>query len=192
LKYLASQFLWTWAATLRTLSLGILHMHKLAAVEEATALMEEAKNWSVWRWLLYKASVRAAADRAVAALNEAEEKVKAGWSDDMLKAYREFDAQQAFEHNSRAKQRYEKAKQEARDVDPEIKQAVQKVKEADDEAETSRLDAEETFAEAERQLSAGMARQGADKAIRSWELRMKAIRKAEAVARKSQNLEARS
>lgn len=160
-------------------------MHKLAAVEEATALMEEAKNWSVWRWLLSKSSVRAAADRAVDALNEANEKVKASWSDDMKRAYREVEARQAFEKNSRAKQRYEKAKAEARNVDAEIKPAIQKVKEADDEAENARVDAEEMFAAAERQMSAGMACQGAELAIRSWELRMKAIRKAEAIAPKN-------
>jgi len=160
-------------------------MHKLIPVEEATALMEEAKEWSIWHWLLSKSSVRAAADRAVDALAEAEKKVKTSWSDDLKKAYRELEAQQAFEHNPRAKQRHEKAKDEAKNVDPQIKQAVQKVKEADDEAETARLDAEDTFVQAERQMSAGMAREGAQKAIDSWELRMKAIRKAEALAKKA-------
>jgi hypothetical protein len=158
-------------------------MHKLIPVEEATALMEEAKDWSVWRWLLNKSRVRAAADRAVDALADAEKKVKASWSDDLKKAYRECEAQQAFENSPRAKQRHEKAKEEAKNVAPEIKQAVQKVKEADDEAETARLDAEDTFVEAERQLTASMAREGAGKAIHSWNLRMKAIRKAEALAK---------
>ena len=163
-----------------------LPMHKLIPVEEATILMEEAaKDWSIWRWLLSKSRVRAAADRAVDALGEAEKKVKASWGDDLKKAYREFEAQQALENNPRAKPRYEKAKEEAKNIDPQIKQAVQKVKEADDEAETARLDAEDTFAEAERQMSAGMARQGAQKAVHSWELRMKAIRKAEALTKKA-------
>jgi len=58
------------------------------------------------------------------------------------------------------------------------------VKQADDEAENARLDAEETFDEAERQLSSSMARQGAEKAIDSWDRREKAIRKAEALARR--------
>jgi exonuclease VII small subunit len=161
-------------------------MRKLIPVEEATILMEEAaKDWSIWRWLLSKSRVRAAADRAVDALAEAEKKVKASWSDDLKKSYREFEAQQALENNPRAKQRYEKAKEEAKHVDPQIKQAVQKVKEADDEAETARLDAEDTFAQGERQMSASMARQGAEKAVHSWELRMKAIRKAEALAKKA-------
>jgi hypothetical protein len=160
-------------------------MHKLIPVEEATDLMNVAKDWSIWHWLLEKGRVRAAADRAVDALGEAEKKVKASWDDDLKKAYRELEAQAAFERNSRAKHRYEKAKEEAKDVDPEIKLAVKRVKEADNEAEDARLDAEATFDEAERQLSASMARAGAQKAINSWELRMKAIRKAEALLRKS-------
>ena len=159
------------------------YVHKLIPVEEATALMNRAKDWSVWRWLLEKGKVRAAADRAVDALRDAEKKVKACWSDDLKKAYRELEAQQAHEDHARANRRYEKSKEEAKHIAPQIKQAVLKVKEADDEAENARLDAEATFAEAERQLSAGMARQGAAKAIRSWELRMKAIRKAEALAK---------
>ena len=163
----------------------VLTMQKLIEVEEATALMEEAKEWSVWRWLLHKPRVRASADRAVDALGEEEKRVKAFWSDDLKKAYRELEAQQAFEKSPRSKQRYQRAKEEAKDVAFQIKQAVQKVKEADDEAETARLDAEDTFDVAERRLSASMAREGAEKAIYSWELRMKAIRKAEALARKS-------
>lgn len=157
-------------------------MHKLIAVEEATDLMNEAKEWSVWHWLLEKGRVRAAADRAVDALGGAEKKVKASSPDDLKKAYDELEAQAAFERNARAKHRYEKAKEEARDVDPEIKLAVKRVKKADDEAENARLDAEATFDEAERQLSASLAREGAQKAIDSWELRLKAIRKAEALA----------
>jgi uncharacterized phage infection (PIP) family protein YhgE len=158
-------------------------MHKLIPVEEATALMNEAKDWSLWHWLFEKRKVRAAADSAVDALSDAEKKVKASWNDDLKKAYRELEAQQAYENDRRANRRYEKAKEEAKNIDPEIKQAVLKVKEADDVAENARLDAEDTFAEAERQLSAGMAREGAAKAIHSWELRMKAIRKAEALSK---------
>lgn len=163
----------------------IIPMHKLIPVEEATTLMEQGKDWSIWRWLLNKSKARAAADRAVDALSEAERKVKASWSDDLKKAYGEFEAQQELENNPKAKQRYEKAKAEAKHVDPQIKEAVRKVKEADDEAEAARLDAEETFAQGERQMRASMAREGAEKAIHSWELRMKAIRKAEALAKKA-------
>jgi len=176
----------TRARGLRSLLLRHIPMHKLPEVEEARALMNVAKDWGVWRWLLEKSRVRAAADRAVEALGAAEKKVKAAWEDDLKKAYRELEAQAAFASNPKAKRQYERAKQEAKDVDPEVKRAVERVKEADDEAENARLDAEETFDEAERQMSASMARQGAEKAIDSWDRREKAIRKAEALARRKQ------
>jgi hypothetical protein len=159
-------------------------MQKLIPVEEAKALMNEAKEWGVWRWLREKARVRAAADRAVEALSDLEKKVKASWGDDLRKAYRELEAQALFERNPRAKQRYQKAREEAKNVDPQIKLAVRRLKEADDKAENARLDAEATFDEAERRLSTSMAREGARKAIDSWELREKAIRKAEALSRR--------
>ena len=159
-------------------------MQKLIPVEEAKALMNVAKDWGVWRWLMEKKRVRAAADQAVDALGVLEKKVKASWSDDLKKAYRELEAQASLERNPRAKAQYQKVKEEAKNVDPQIKLAVRRVKEADDEAENARLDAEATFDEAERRMSASMAREGAQKAIDSWELREKAIRKAEALARR--------
>jgi hypothetical protein len=159
-------------------------MKKLIPVEEAKALMNEAKDWGVWRWLTEKRRVRAAADAAVEALSDLEKKVKASWSDDLKKAYRELQAQVSVNRNPRAKSQYQKAKEEAKNVDPEIKLAAQRVKEADDEAENARLDSEATFDEAERRLSTHLAREGAQKAIDSWELREKAIRKAEALARR--------
>jgi hypothetical protein len=131
-----------------------------------------------------KKRVRAAADRAVEALGDLEKKVKAHWGGDSKKAYRELEAQASLERNPRAKAQYQKAKEEAKNVDPQIKVAVRRVKEADDEAENARLDAEATFDEAERRMSASMAREGAQKAVDSWELREKAIRKAEALARR--------
>lgn len=53
--------------------------------------------------------------------------------------------------------------------------------EVDISAKGARLDAEETFDQAEKQMSVSMARDGCKKAIHSWELRDKAIRKAEAL-----------
>jgi hypothetical protein len=55
------------------------------------------------------------------------------------------------------------------------------VKEADDAAYHARMAAEEIFDEAERQLNTDLAQEGCQKAIHSWELHEKAIRKAEAV-----------
>src|SRR5579863_9084486 len=91
------------------------HMHKLSEVEEAKALMNEAKEWGVWKWLWEKSTVRAAADRAVDALAAAEEKVKAGWSEDLKKAYREVEALTSLNGNLKGKRRYEKAREEAKD-----------------------------------------------------------------------------
>jgi hypothetical protein len=162
------------------------NMHKLAPVEEAKALMNEAKDWGVWHWLMEKSRVRAAADRANEALAEAEEKVKAAWDDDLKKAYRELELAASLEDgNPKAKREYEKAKEAARKIDPEIKRAVERVKDADDEAYDVRMDSEDTFDEAERRLSSGMAREGAQKAIDCWILKEKAIRRAEALGRKT-------
>jgi hypothetical protein len=159
-------------------------MQKLIPVEEAKKLMNEAIDWSVWRWLMEKRRVRAAADAAVDALNAADKKVKDAWSDELKKAYRELELEASTNGNSRARRKLEKAREEAEDVPADVKLAVKRVKDADDEAEDARLDAEDTFDEAERRLSAGMAREGARKAIESWELREKSIRKAEALARR--------
>jgi hypothetical protein len=46
-----------------------------------------------------------------------------------------------------------------------------------------RLDAEDTFDEGERKLSVSMARDGARKALATYDLHEKAIRRAEAAAR---------
>jgi hypothetical protein len=141
-------------------------MQKLPEVEEAKALMNEAKDWSVWHWLMDKRRVRAIADKANDALGDLEKKVKASWSDDLKKASRDL------------------SNGKGRNVDPELKLAMERVKEADDAAYNAHMDAEATFDEAERRLSADMAREGTQKAIDSWVLREKAIRRAQAVARR--------
>jgi hypothetical protein len=58
---------------------------------------------------------------------------------------------------------------------------AKKLKESDDEAYRARMDAEETFDKAEKQLSTSLAREGCRKAIHSWDLHERAIRKAQAV-----------
>lgn len=158
-------------------------MQKLIEVEEAKTLLNGAKEWSIWHWLMEKKRVRTVADRGTAALDEAEKKVKAGWGDDLRKAYREVDAQAAADGNSRARHQFEKAKEDARLVDAAIKAAAKRVKEADVIAYDARMDAEATFDEAEKRLSASMAREGAGKAILAYDLREKAIRRAEAANR---------
>jgi len=130
-------------------------MRKLAEVEDAKALMSEAQDWSIWRWLLEKSRVRQTADKGTAALDELEKKVKAGWSKELKAAYKAAGSDSV----------------------------ATRVKKADEEARQARIAAEEMFDEAERRLSAGLAREAARKAIHAYELREKAIRKAEAAAR---------
>ena len=141
-------------------------MQRLTAVEEAKTLMNEAKDWSVWHWLLEKRRVRSTADKATDALGALEKKVKAAWSEDLKKAYRDLSG------NGKAGK-----------IQSDLKLALERIRQADDAAYDARMDAEATFDEAERRLSADMARVGAEKAIEAWELREKAIRRAEAVGR---------
>ena len=137
-------------------------MRKLPEVEEAKALMAEALEWSVMKWLKEKKRVRKTADRANDALDQLSKEMKLLWPDELRAAYGAL-AQNA----SREK------------PDAEIPNAVKQVKHADDEAFRAHIDAESTFEEAERQLSTSMAREGCRKAIYSWDLHEKAIRIAE-------------
>jgi len=159
-------------------------MQKLIAVEEAKALMSEAMDWYLWGWLTGKRKLRATADRAWEALDQAEEKVRAAWREDLRKAWRELEAEAALQANPRAKRQYEKAREEASDVDPEVKLAAKKLKEADAEAYALRMQAEETFDEADRRMSTSMACEGARQAIDAWETREKFLRKMESLGRK--------
>lgn len=151
-------------------------MHKLAAVEEARTLMTEGQNWGVWKWLMEKSTVREAADRATEALAEAARKAKRAWSDELRNAYKQVAAEAGSEQGKRGARRKD-------EIDPKIKAAMQRVKEADDEAHQATMDAEEMFAEAERRMSTAMAREAAQKALVSYDLRERAIRKAEAAGR---------
>jgi hypothetical protein len=153
-------------------------MRKLPAVEEARAVMREGMEWGMWRWLLEKGRVREIADRATAALDEADGKVKATWSDELKRAYNELVHQ---EKHKRAR-RHEKDPETA-NIAPALRLTAERVKEADDEAERVRLDAEDTFDEAERRMNTELAREGARKALKTYDLREHAIRLAEAAAR---------
>ena len=150
-------------------------MRKLQAVEEARAIMTQGKEWGVFKWLMEKRKVRGIADRATAALNEAEDNVKATWSDDLKRAYNFL----ATQNGDAGKNK----KTASKAFDPETLAIAQKVLDADEETERQRLDAEDTFAEGERRMSTDMAREGAGKALATYDLHEKAIRKAEAAAR---------
>lgn len=140
-------------------------MRKLREVEEAKALMNEAMAWSVVKWLREKKRVRKIADQANAALDELDQSVKASWSHELQTAYRELT---------------QKPNSQKSAANADIRQFAQQIKEADDKAYQARMDAERTFDEAERLLSTRLAREGCQKAIRSWELHENAIRRAEA------------
>jgi hypothetical protein len=157
-------------------------MHRLPPVEEARAIMTEAQNWSIWKWLTQKPKVRAIADKATQTLKEAIESAKDSWSDDMNRAYNEVLAEAAVDGSAPSKRKLANAKKDAQDVDPKIKTAARKAREAEHEGYRATMDAEDLFAESERRLSASMARQAAKKALESYDLREAAIRKAEAAA----------
>jgi len=151
-------------------------MDKIPAVETAKALMTEAVGWSVMKWLREKKTVRKTADQANAALDQLHQAVKDHWPQEVRGAY-----------NALLQQATGKTKppngngSTSQDTNAQAILSVKKVKEADDEAYAARMDAEETFDIAEKQLSTALAREGCRKAIRSWELQEKAIRKAEAL-----------
>ena len=141
-------------------------MHKLAPVEDAKTLFEQAKDWSVWQWLTEKKRARTTADAAWEALEACEEKVRSGWEEDWRQAYG-----------------HPKSKLYAA-LDPEVKAALETLYESDREAKQAHDAAEAQFDEADRRMSTRMACEGAQMAIDAWEMREKVIRKAEALGRK--------
>lgn len=147
-------------------------MRKLPKVEEAKQLMNEAMDWSVFRWLFEKRRVRETADQANAALDKFNHDVKARWDRQIMTAYKE-----AGNHGRTGRAPSETQSDAA---DPEIMLFARQVKEADAAAHRARMKAENTFDEAERRLNTDLAREGCRQAIRSWELHEKAIRLAEA------------
>lgn len=149
-------------------------MRKLAAVEEARAVMTEAMDWGMWRWLFEKGHVQEIADRATAVLAETDRRVKAHWNDELKRAYQELVDQGKSKRGDREERDHEDG------ITPGLRLAAKKVKEAYDEGQRARVDAEETFEEAERCMSTDLARVGCRKALESYDLRERAIGKAEA------------
>jgi len=147
-------------------------MNKLPEVETARALMTEAMSWSVMKWLREKKRVRKTADQANAALDHRNETINERWPEALRAAYQALDAGSADPSRNQPK------KPSAADREPAL--LAKKIKDSHDEAYRARMDAEATFDEAERQLSTALAREGCRKAIHSWDMYEKAIRKAEA------------
>jgi len=153
-------------------------MKKLQQVEEAKVLMKEAVDWSLFKWLWEKSAVRETADRADAALDRANRKVKAQWREEVREAYRQLvDSSHRKDHHERHAP--------VPVADSELIRVVRHVKDLDEKAHLARVDARQTFDEAERRLDTSLAREGCKKAIHSWNLHEKALREAEALVNSS-------
>jgi hypothetical protein len=147
-------------------------MNKISEVEEAKALMNEAINWSVMKWLREKKTVRKVADRANAALDSTIADMIGNWKGELRLAYDQLASRAAKVENS--------------NLGSDAISMAKRLKHAQEEAKQAREDAENTFDEAEKQLSTTMAREGCRKAIHSWELHEHVIKLAEAgIAAKS-------
>jgi hypothetical protein len=144
-------------------------MRKLEEVHEAKDLMTEAMEWSSFKWLFEKGRVRQTADRANEALDRLNRAVKTKWSAEAKASYKQLAAKA-------------KRQRAAGEHSSERDHLIETVLEADVAAERARQVAEEMFDKAERQMNLDLAREGCKKAIHSWELQEKAIKKAEAVA----------
>lgn len=160
-------------------------MEKLPEVEEARALFDESRGWSVVRWLAEKRRARTMADRATAAIDAFERNVKTGWSRELAAAYVELAEPSADGDDPFAAAEREYMRLHAAAVPEHLRALVLRVKQADDEAYRMRMRAEETFAEAERRLSVALSRRGAVEAVQSYDLYYKAIEEAEAARRAS-------
>lgn len=150
-------------------------MQKLPEVETAKTLMTEAMTWSVMRWLREKKRVRKTADQANAALDRMSEEIQQRWPAPLREVYTAL-----LPHPSVARSHKELSTPAG---DPELTHVAGKMKESNDEAYRARMDAEDTFDKAEKQLSTALAREGCRKAIYSWDLHEKAIRKAKSLIR---------
>jgi len=146
-------------------------MRKLAEVQEAKELMNAAMEWSTFKWIWEKSTVRQKANHANAALDRAERNIKAKWSDETKASYKQLSAKKPKGENPDA----------GHDIPDAASQLVKKVVDADHAAQRARADAEDTFEEAEEKMSTDLARVGCKKAIHSWELHERAIRSAEAL-----------
>ena len=155
-------------------------MRNLPEVQEAKELMHEAMEWSAFKWLWEKSRVRETADRANAALDRLERTVKSHWSAEDKTAYKLLTAKTTTNPEP-----HEDTGSQLETTDPRIV-LLEEVHEAHAAANRARKAAEATFDEAERQMSTGLAQEGCKKAIHSWQLHEKAIRRAESVAHHSQ------
>lgn len=138
-------------------------MPVLKEVVEARALMTEAQDWSVMKWLSEKKRVRKVADLANATLDRVEQETHDAWPPALTAAYNEKDG------GSEA---------------AEVARLANTIRAKHEAALAARAEAEATFDKAEKRLSTSLAREGCAKAIAGWDLHEDAIRKAEMVLAK--------
>jgi hypothetical protein len=105
-------------------------MRKPTEVEDAKALMTEAVEWSVMRWLREKKRVRKAADKANDALDALEQDIKRSWSAELTAAYDEL----LPASSNAAAGRQPRAKNNTDSIPPETRLAARQIKQADDQA----------------------------------------------------------
>ena len=154
-------------------------MRKLPAVEHARAVMQQGMDWGMWKWIMEKRRVRETADRARAALNELEKKVKTAWSPELKSAYNQLLAENRHSKRSRKSS----TGNGSQPTDAQLLAAIKQIIAADDRAYNAHEDAEEVFAEAEASMSTSKARDGARMALEAYQLHEAAIRQAEELAK---------
>ncbi|HLG96517.1 MAG TPA: hypothetical protein VKX49_09445 [Bryobacteraceae bacterium] len=117
-------------------------------VMEAKELLEEAKEWGMFTWASEenKSRVQSAIEGSTQILDREVEKVKKSWNKTLQKAY------------------------EGQDGDPRLGRALRKLHDTEDALAQITAQSKETFAEAERELSAGKARQGVVQALHAINL----------------------
>lgn len=133
-------------------------MKKLIEVENAKAIMTEAIDWSVMKWLSEKKKVRQLADAANATLDRVEAEAQQLWNEELRSAVKKNSG------------------------NGELRELAKSLRESHDAAIQMRMTAEETFDKAERRLSVAMAREGCEQALKGWALHEEAIRRAESAA----------
>lgn len=131
-------------------------MKELTEVERARALMTEAIDWSVMKWLREKKRVRRSADKANEILNEVETKLHEQWGPRFRLVYDKSGA-----------------------ASPQTKELANRIRREHEAANRFRMEAETTFDAAEKRLSTAMAREGCRQAIEGWNHHLEAIRLAE-------------
>jgi len=151
-------------------------MRKLPEVQDAKDLMNEAMEWSSFKWLFEKSKVRQTADRANDALDHQNRAIKARWSNEVKTAFKKLSA------SKHAPGQHVEDNHQPGGANSDLGLLIVEIIKADEAAHRARMKAEEAFEEAERQMSTSLAREGCKKAIHSWELHEKATRKAEALA----------